>query len=95
MARLVPARVGDLPDRDSPLYPWHRKPADHNPAGLFVDGPQPAQPSIVRLMGTTAEPVNVPSPAQIKHAAAMTARLKERRRREFEAMRAAVAARVA
>lgn len=79
-----------LPDRDSPLYPWARRPADHNPLGLYTHGPQPAASPMVRLMGDTPEPVAVPSPAQCRHRQRMTQILRERRRQEFERFRASL-----
>lgn len=82
-----------IPDRDSPLYPWHRRPADHTPAGFFVHGPQPAMSPLVRLMGVTTDDVRVPSPDQVRARARMTRARKLARMRELEELVAAIAAR--
>lgn len=82
-----------IPDRDSPLYPWHRKPADHNPAGFFVHGPQPAASPLVRLMGETADAVGIPSPEQIRARARMTRARKLARMQELAELVAAINAR--
>lgn len=48
--------------RDHPDYPWHARPADHNSAGLFASGPQPAGSVLARLMSPTHCREQAPSP---------------------------------
>ena len=39
--------------RDDPRYWEHGRPTDHNAVGLFIDGPQPAEPITNRLARLT------------------------------------------
>lgn len=44
--------MSTTPTRDNPEY-WQARPSDHNALGLFVDGPQPAEPITNRLARLT------------------------------------------
>ena len=51
-----------IPDRDSPEYPWHARPEDHNEVGLYVDGPQGERNPLAKEQGDTFCRVTASSP---------------------------------
>lgn len=54
------------PPRDHHAYPWHARPADHNQAGLFVDGPEGERNPLAVLIPFTHCRDDTPDPREAR-----------------------------
>lgn len=51
-----------IPHRDSPDYPWHHRPEDHNQRGLYVEGPSGEPSPLGQMQGETHCRISAPTP---------------------------------